>query len=66
MTFAWWLTLGNCFGFVPGDTQLSLQLCHALYEAEHRQIVVPGPSDVERERFLIEVSKVVYPKPKGE
>ena len=65
MTFYWWFSLGLCSGFVPGDAQLTHQLCIAQYEAEHRQIVVPGPSDAEREQFLIEVSKVVHPKPKG-
>jgi hypothetical protein len=54
-----WLILQGC-GFIPGMDSLALELCVAKVEAEKRQIVVPGPSDAERDLFYIDVSRVVY------
>jgi len=60
MTFSYWMILGFCSGWIPGNHDLSIELCLMQYEAEQRQIILPGPSDAERDLFYVAVSRLVH------
>lgn len=55
--------LGLCIGYVPGNLDLSNEICFAEVEARNRIIEVKtNYDDFEREYFEWQVSQVVWPK----